>query len=84
MTPQSAGVRALAGPRARELLFAQKRFPRNEQRFNLRERDWNDLKRLVEGSAGERGLVADAAWKPTVLSDAELAGLILAKWTPTS
>lgn len=50
--------------------------PRQEQRFNLREHDWKALKRLIEGGAGEKGLVAEAQWAPPVISDEDLARLV--------
>jgi hypothetical protein len=51
------------------------KLPHNDQRFNLRERDWNALKRLVDGPLPDEGLAMAAQWTPPTISDEELARL---------
>jgi hypothetical protein len=50
--------------------------PHPDQRFNLRERDWKALKRLVDGDLTQKGLAAEAQWAPPVISDEDLARLV--------
>jgi hypothetical protein len=61
-------------------IVLEKRFsgnlPHKEQRFNLRERDWKALRRLIEGEIGEEGLATAAEWAPPVITDDDLAKLV--------
>jgi hypothetical protein len=50
--------------------------PHPDQRFNLRERDWKALKRMIDGDLAQKGLAAEAQWSPPVISDEDLARLV--------
>lgn len=58
-----------------EKRHSSKNLPHPEQRFNLRERDWKALKRLIDG-VGNDEFGGQSGWAPPVLTDEQLASLI--------